>query len=166
VPISLTGPKTLAALGIPIYWVGEQQGVRYELTKTADNRVFIRYLPAGVPIGSSKPYLTIGTYPVSRAFTVTSRLAARSGSVPVDIGKGAVAFSSGKSPESVFLVSGLRGPGRGLRSGARSRSRSGQVAPGHGRPVTRPAKRREALPGHLVAIRATVRTARTRWSRR
>jgi hypothetical protein len=107
--ISLKGLKTLAALGIPIYWAGEQPGVTYELTKTDDNRVFIRYLPAGVPIGSSQPYLTIGTYPVRHAFIVTSRLAAKSGSVPVDIGKDGVAFSSRKSPESVFLA--YRGSG-------------------------------------------------------
>ncbi len=85
--ISLKGLETLAALGIPIYWAGEQPGVTYELTKTDDNRVFIRYLPAGVPIGSNQPYLTIGTYPVSDAFIVTSRLAAKSGSVSVEIGK-------------------------------------------------------------------------------
>jgi hypothetical protein len=104
VRVSPKGLRTLAALGIPIYWVGEQPGVDYELTKTADNRVFIRYLPGGVPIGSRKPYLTIGTYPVSNAFTVTSRLAAKRGSAPVDVGKGAVAFFSRKSPESVFLA--------------------------------------------------------------
>jgi hypothetical protein len=104
VRISLKGLKTLAGIGIPIYWVGKRPGVSYELTKTADNRIFIRYLPAGVPIGSSKPYLTIGTYPVSDAFTVTSRLARSSGSNPVDIGRGAVAFVRGSSPESVFLA--------------------------------------------------------------
>jgi hypothetical protein len=104
VRISLKGLKTLAGIGIPIYWVGKRPGVSYELTKTADNRIFIRYLPAGVPIGSSKPYLTIGTYPVSDAFTVTSRLASSSGSNPVDIGRGAVAFVRGSSPESVFLA--------------------------------------------------------------
>jgi hypothetical protein len=109
VRISPKGLKTLAALGIPIYWAGQQPGVTYELTKTDDNRVFIRYLPAGVPIGSSKRYLTIGTYPLSHAFLVTSRLAARSGSDPVDIGKYGVAFSSHKSPESVFLA--YRGSG-------------------------------------------------------
>ena len=108
VRVSLKGLKTLAALGIPIYWAGERPGVTYELTKTADNRVFIRYLPAGVPIGSSKPYLTIGTYPLSNAFIVTSRLAASSGSAPVEIGKDGVAFSA-KSPESVFLAN--RGSG-------------------------------------------------------
>ena len=57
-----------------------------------------------MPIGSSKPYLTIGTYPVSHAFIVTSTLAAKSGSEPIDIGKDGVAFSSHKSPESVFLA--------------------------------------------------------------
>ena len=71
VRVSLKGLKTLAALGIPIYWAGERPGVTYELTKTADNRVFIRYLPAGVPVGRSKPFLTIGTYPHSNAFVVT-----------------------------------------------------------------------------------------------
>ena len=105
--ISVKGLKTLAALGIPIYWAGERPGVTYELTKTADNRVFIRYLPAGVPIGSGKRFLTIGTYPVRNAFLVTSRLAAGSGSAPVEIGKDGVAFS--KSPESVFLAN--RGSG-------------------------------------------------------
>ena len=102
VRVSVKGLKTLAALGIPIYWAGERPGVTYELTKTADNRVFIRYLPAGVPVGSGKRYLTIGAYPVRDAFLVTSRLAASSGSAPVEIGKDGVAFS--KSPESVFLA--------------------------------------------------------------
>ena len=107
--ISIKGLRTLARLGIPIYWAGERLGVTYELTKTADNRVFIRYLPAGAPIGSSKPYLTISTYPVSHAFAVTSKLAADTGSEPVDIGKDGVAFFSRKSPESVFLA--YRGSG-------------------------------------------------------
>jgi hypothetical protein len=102
VRISVKGLRTLAALGIPIYWAGERPGITYELTKTGDNRVFVRYLPAGVPIGSGKRYLTIGTYPVSHAFLITSRLAARSGSDPVEIGKDGVAFS--KSPESVLLA--------------------------------------------------------------
>ena len=102
VRISVKGLKTLAAFGIPIYWAGQRPSTTYELTKTADNRAFIRYLPAGVPIGSGKRYLTIGTYPVSHAFLVTSRLAASSGTAPVEIGKDGVAFS--KSPESVFLA--------------------------------------------------------------
>jgi hypothetical protein len=129
VRISPKGLKTLAAFGIPIYWAGEQPGITYELTKTADNRVFIRYLPAGVPIGSSKPYLTIGSYPVSNAFTVTSRLAARSGSAPVDVGKSAVAFSSRTSPESVFLA--YRGSGVQIEVYDPTRGRARELVASH-----------------------------------
>ena len=74
VPISVKGLHSLAALGVPIYWAGEQSGVRYELTKTPDNRVLVRYLPAGEKVGTKTPYLTIGTYPMKNAFAVTSRL--------------------------------------------------------------------------------------------
>jgi hypothetical protein len=105
VPISVDGLKTIATVvGIPIYWAGEKPGFTYELTKTTDNRVFIRYLPAGVRVGSDTPYLTIGTYPVTNAFTVTSRLAGESGSTTIDVGPDGVAFSSQKTPTSVYVA--------------------------------------------------------------
>jgi hypothetical protein len=103
-PISVQGMKTLARFGIPIYWIGEKAGVHYELTKTSDNRVYIRYLPTDVKIGSDKPYLTIGTYPMAAAFTVTSRMAENTDSVRIPIGKGGVAFYRDKSPTNVFLA--------------------------------------------------------------
>src|SRR5207244_6809081 len=69
VPISLSGLRTISsAVGVPIYWAGERPGFTYELTKTTDNRVFIRYLPAGVPVGTKVQYLTIATYPFKGAF--------------------------------------------------------------------------------------------------
>jgi hypothetical protein len=104
VPISVQGLRTIASLGIPIYWVGEKPGLTYELTKTNDNRVFIRYLPAGVPIGSEKPYLTIGTYPMANAFAVTTKAAAKSSSVPIPVGKDTVEFYNRSSPTSVFIA--------------------------------------------------------------
>jgi len=104
VPISLQGLGTIASLGIRIYWVGERRGSTYELTKTADNRIFIRYLPAGVPIGSDKQYLTIGTYPFRDAFAATGRLARKSTSVGIGIGKNGVAFYDRGTPTSVFLA--------------------------------------------------------------
>ena len=36
-------------LGRPVYWAGPERGVTYEFTETADRRVYVRYLPAGVP---------------------------------------------------------------------------------------------------------------------
>jgi hypothetical protein len=105
VPITPAGLRTLAsAIGRPIYWVGPKRGVTYELTKTDDNRVFIRYLPKGVANGSSDPYLTIGTYPLQDAFAVTKRQAQREGSVKVAIGGGGVAFYSDESPTNVYLA--------------------------------------------------------------
>ena len=103
VPISAKGLATLGRVGIPIYWLGQKPGFTYELTKTTD-RVYIRYLPAGVKVGSGDPYLTVGTYPVKNAFAVTSRLAARSDSVRIGIGAGAVAFYSRKTPTNVYVA--------------------------------------------------------------
>ena len=105
VPISEKGLKTLArAVGQPIYWVGPRPGTTYELTKTASDRVFIRYLPAGVEIGADKPYLTIGTYPVEDAFAVTRKASRQPGSVRIPITGGGVAFYGKDSPTHVYLA--------------------------------------------------------------
>jgi hypothetical protein len=104
VPVSVKGLHSLAAVGVPIYWAGEQAGVRYELTKTADNRVLLRYLPAGERIGTKTPYLTIGTYPMKNAFAVTSRVARAGDSVTLPIGHGGVAFYNRTAPTSVYVA--------------------------------------------------------------
>ena len=70
------------SLGRPFYWAGPRDGVSYEFTATADQKIFVRYLPAGVAAGSAKPYLTVATYPVANAYAVRRAAAgcpARSG---------------------------------------------------------------------------------------
>jgi hypothetical protein len=58
-----------SSVGHPIYWAGSQPTFTYELSRTKDGRVYIRYLPPGVKPGDSKPkYLAIGTYPQRYAF--------------------------------------------------------------------------------------------------
>ena len=105
VPISAAGLETISStVGIPIYWAGEKPGYTYELTKTADNRVYVRYLPAGVAVGTKAPYRTIGTYPVKNAFTVTSKLAAAGNAVKIDIGKTGVAFYTRETPTNVYMA--------------------------------------------------------------
>jgi hypothetical protein len=104
VRISVDGLRQIAAVGIPIYWAGERPGITYELTKTGDNRVFIRYLPAGVPVGSDGSYLTIATYPLNDAFAVTSKAASRAGAVRIDGGDGVVAFYDRSRPGNVYLA--------------------------------------------------------------
>jgi hypothetical protein len=104
VRISLQGLKTLgAALTQPIYWAGSKGGQQYELTKSGDGRVWIRYLPTSAKIGEqSTPYLTIGTYPVANAFAAT-QAAAKSG-VRIPVGKGAIAFYSSARPTNVYIA--------------------------------------------------------------
>ena len=104
VPISVRGLHSLAALGIPIYWAGERAGSTLEMTKTADNRVFLRYLPAGGTLGTRAPYLTIGSYPMRNAFATTRRLAQAGTSVTVPVGHGGVAFYSRTRPTNVYLA--------------------------------------------------------------
>lgn len=103
VPISVKALHSLAALGVPIYWAGEQPGVKYELTKTADSRVLVRYLPTDAKIGTKTPHLTIGTYPMKNAFAITTRAAHAADSVTVTVGHGGIAFYSRKSPTSVYV---------------------------------------------------------------
>lgn len=130
-------PAVLAALArstsAPIYWVGPRSDSTYELTKTADDRVFIRYLPQGVPVGTVQPYLTVGTYPIAHAFSVTTTLARRDGAVRVPIPGGGVAFYESSSPTNIYLAFPnesyqveLYDPSPAL---ARSLAVSGQVAP-------------------------------------
>ena len=95
---------TRLARGRPIYWAGPMPGVTYELTRTSDRRVYIRYLPAGVPIGTSRPQLSVGTYPVRNAFAVTSAAAKRRNSVKIDIGGAGVAFYELNRPTNVYLA--------------------------------------------------------------
>jgi hypothetical protein len=32
----------------PVYWAGPRPSYTYELTRTSDGRIFVRYLPTGV----------------------------------------------------------------------------------------------------------------------
>lgn len=91
--------KRLAAeVGHPIYWAGEAAGTTYELTRTGDGSVYIRYLPAGVELGARRAnYLTIGTYPQEDAFQILKRTAARNGVEIVELANGGRAFVDDKS---------------------------------------------------------------------
>ena len=61
--------------GHPIYWAGPQAGRTYELTRTSDDKIFVRYLPKGVAVGSGQADFTIvGTYPVADAYGVQQSL--------------------------------------------------------------------------------------------
>jgi hypothetical protein len=92
------------ALRRPVYWAGPGRGVTYEFTQTANDRTFVRYLPRGVEAGSSKPFLTIGTYVLPKAFETTSRVARRPGEVKLPAGSGAIAFYDAGRPTNAYLA--------------------------------------------------------------
>jgi hypothetical protein len=98
--------KTLAAVtNHPIYWAGKENGITYELTQTANGRIFIRYLPEGVEIGDrSGSYTIVGTYPVQDAFGAVQSAAEEDGAVTFKLPDGGLAVYNNSSPTNVYFA--------------------------------------------------------------
>jgi len=77
VAVSVEQLEALAgSLRYPIYWTGPQRGSTYELTRMADGRAFIRYLPPGASVGAvSIDFRFVATYPDSNAFALVRKAA-------------------------------------------------------------------------------------------
>jgi hypothetical protein len=94
-----------SSVGHPIYWVGAQPRFTYELSRTRDGRVYIRYLPPGVGIGNPNPkYLTVGTYPQRHALVTLRATAKKQGVHTVQLAGGGRAFQYKGRPTSVYLA--------------------------------------------------------------
>jgi hypothetical protein len=92
------------SLGHPVYWNGPRTGATYELTRTPDGRVYIRYLTGGSKVGSPLPdFLTVGTYVVPNAEAAVAAAAAQPGAVRLPL-KGGVAFYNTARPTSVYFA--------------------------------------------------------------
>jgi hypothetical protein len=96
--------KALAAQSnTPIYWAGPKPGT-YELTRTTDGRIYVRYLSSTANVGDRTPnYLTVGTYPTKQAFAEIKRAGAREGGVSVKIDHGGLLVFNAGSPKSVYF---------------------------------------------------------------
>lgn len=124
-------------VGRPIYWVGPRSGYTYELTRTAQDRIFVRYLPRRVPVGTRRAgYTIVGTYPVANAYDVLKALAKKRGEVSFDAPNGGIAVygtARPARPTNVYLAY----PGSNVQievydpSAARARAliASGRVTP-------------------------------------
>jgi hypothetical protein len=111
--IEATGPAAVSAQDLaalpatvhhPVYWAGPKPGFTYELTRTSDDQIYIRYLPAATPVGVKRPYLTIGTYPVRDAVAAVRRIAKRLHVKPAALSDGGVAVQDTKHPTSVYFA--------------------------------------------------------------
>lgn len=136
-PVAAT-PERLKAVaqevGHAIYWVGPRADTTYELTRTSNGRVFVRYLPKGVEPGIDEAaYTIVGTYPVANATRVLQQLAKKDGEKRLTAPGGGLAVYSTSQPTNVYLAY----PGSNLQievfdpSAERARKlvTSGQVAP-------------------------------------
>ncbi len=96
--------RVAATVGHPIYWIGPQPDATYELTRTKDESVYIRYLPPGTEVGARRPdYLTVGTYPLKNALETLRSAAAPSVEV-LELEDGGVAFIDRKHAASVYVA--------------------------------------------------------------
>jgi hypothetical protein len=107
-PIEATVDRLLelsSVVGHPVYWAGARPGKKYELTITADQNIFIRYLDPGVPIGSKDvSSLTVGTYPVQDAVAALQHEADKPGARTASAPDGGFVLTSADAPQSVYLA--------------------------------------------------------------
>ena len=89
----------------PIYWAGTAPGTRFELTETSDGRVYVRYLADGAKAGDERPdFLTVGTYPVARAYPVAQEASRREGMAHAQAPAGGLAVWNEERPRSVYVA--------------------------------------------------------------
>lgn len=101
--LSARGLKALAGVvGQPIYWAGPRAGYLYELSRTTNGSVYIRYLPPGFEPGAEEgKLLIVATYPLSRALDALKKV---SGGRGIDIPGGGLALVSEDNPKSVHVA--------------------------------------------------------------
>jgi hypothetical protein len=77
VGLSRTGLSSMSAsLKQPIYWAGEKPGYTYELTRTGNGNVYVRYLPPRVEVRDARSdLLIVVTYPIDDAYAALQRAA-------------------------------------------------------------------------------------------
>jgi hypothetical protein len=112
---NLVGPEAASQTDIsdlaqknnqPIYWAGDQPNTSdVELTQTADNNVYVRYLTGNASIGTPKPsYLTIGTYPFQNAVHALDVISKQPGAKTFSVPNDGTAVQNSNSPTSVYVV--------------------------------------------------------------
>lgn len=103
VALSASGLRTIAgAVQQPIYWAGPKSGYKYEFTRTATGKVFIRYLPPGVKAGApGSNYLIVATYPFANAM---ASLQAGAKGREISLAGGGIALVDKAYPKSVHVA--------------------------------------------------------------
>jgi hypothetical protein len=91
-------------VGHPIYWVGPASNQVYELTRTASDQIFVRYLPHGVQPGTKKAaYTFVGTYPFTGAYKALRALSKKKGNASFSV-PGGIATYALTSPTNIYVA--------------------------------------------------------------
>lgn len=103
------GLKLLAlrstARRVPFYWAGARANTTYELTRTPEGRVFVRYLTDGAQAGDRRAeFLTIGTYPEADAIAALTVVARKKGVEVIELADKGIGVLDPKRPTSVYLA--------------------------------------------------------------
>jgi hypothetical protein len=93
-----------ASVKHPIFWLGPKSGYTYELTRTSNGKIYLRYLPHGVSPGAKTAYLTVATYPFTDAYAAVQQAAAARGAVKLKLAHNGLAVLDKTYPESVHLA--------------------------------------------------------------
>jgi hypothetical protein len=83
-----------ASAGHPIFWLGRRSGTTYEMVKSSNGSIYIRYLPTGIPVGAAGEYLTVVTYPFPGAYAAIESVSKQNGVSPISLSNGAAAETS------------------------------------------------------------------------
>ncbi|MDW5595231.1 hypothetical protein VSS74_12845 [Conexibacter stalactiti] len=108
-PASAATPARLATVaagaGHPVYWAGARDATTYELTRTSDGRIFVRYLPEGVAVGDpAADYLTVASYPQRSAYAALLATARRKGASTVAVPGGGRGYQDPDRATSAYVA--------------------------------------------------------------
>jgi hypothetical protein len=96
--------RAFGADNSPVYWAGPDDGVEYELTRSADGTVFIRYLTGGAAAGDeSDAFLSIATYPQVDGYTNLLQAAQIDGATSTVGSGGALIVTNPDVPNSAYF---------------------------------------------------------------
>ncbi len=103
--VTVDGLSALSGLrGQPVFWAGARPDAVYEVTESADGRVYVRYLRSDSQLGSPQPdFLTVATYPRPNAYADIQAAAKRPGAMTIELPEGLAMYNE-RTPTSVYFA--------------------------------------------------------------
>lgn len=103
--VSITQLEDLArSVAHPVFWLGPKAGYTYELSRSSNGNIYLRYLPPGATVGTNKPYLSVATYPFGGAYAALQAIAKQRGETAIKIPRQGLAVVSSSYPSSVHVA--------------------------------------------------------------